>query len=141
MFPRMTVYENIVLGHEIRKGIAIDLNETIKKATDMLKRVRLDLNPSIRVKDLGVGKQQLIEIAKALSRDVSILVLDEPTAALNEDDCDNLLRILGEPHRSPGRHMRDDLAQTPRSDPDRRHGDRPCATEGQSAPSTRRRMR
>ncbi|MFZ2782048.1 MAG: sugar ABC transporter ATP-binding protein [Rectinemataceae bacterium] len=96
LVPEMTVYENIVLGHEIRKGIAIDLNETIRKATDMLKRVRLDLNPSIRVKDLGVGKQQLIEIAKALSRDVSILILDEPTAALNEDDCDNLLKILGE---------------------------------------------
>lgn len=96
LVPEMTVYENIVLGHEIRTGIAIDLNETIRKATDMLKRVRLDLNPSIRVKDLGVGKQQLIEIAKALSRDVSILILDEPTAALNEDDCDNLLKILGE---------------------------------------------
>ena len=91
LVPDMTVYENILLGHEIRKGIAIDWNETIRKATEMLKKVGLDLNPATQVKDLGVGKQQLVEIAKALSRDVKLLILDEPTAALNEDDCDNLL--------------------------------------------------
>ncbi|PKL24933.1 MAG: ABC transporter ATP-binding protein [Spirochaetae bacterium HGW-Spirochaetae-3] len=94
LVPDMTVFDNIMLGHEIKNGLTVDLNETIKKATEMLKKVRLDLNPSTKVKDLGVGKQQLVEIAKALSRDVSILILDEPTAALNEDDCDNLLDIL-----------------------------------------------
>jgi putative multiple sugar transport system ATP-binding protein len=94
LVPEMTVYENILLGHELRKGIAVDWNETIKKATEMLKRVRLDLNPDTKVKDLGVGKQQLVEIAKALSRHVRLLILDEPTAALNEDDCDNLLDII-----------------------------------------------
>ena len=57
----------------------------------MLKKVRLDVNPATKVKDLGVGKQQLIEIAKALSQDVKLLILDEPTAALNEDDSENLL--------------------------------------------------
>ena len=96
LVPDMTVFDNICLGHEIRSGMTVDLNETIKKASEMLTRVRLQLDPSTKVRDLGVGKQQLVEIAKALSRDVRILILDEPTAALNEDDCDNLLDILRE---------------------------------------------
>lgn len=62
----------------------------------MLKKVRLDVNPATKVKDLGVGKQQLVEIAKALSRDVKLLILDEPTAALNEDDSANLLDLIRE---------------------------------------------
>jgi putative multiple sugar transport system ATP-binding protein len=94
LVPDMMVYENIFLGHEIRKGITVDWNETVKKAVEMLGRVRLTVNPSTLVKDLGIGKQQLVEIAKALSRDVKLLILDEPTAALNEDDCDNLLELL-----------------------------------------------
>ncbi len=94
LVPEMTIYENIMLGHEIRRGIGIDIQEMIQKAEELLKRVRLSVNPSMKVKDLGIGKQQLVEIAKALSRNVSLLILDEPTAALNEDDCDNLLEIL-----------------------------------------------
>ncbi len=94
LVPEMTVYENIFLGNEIKKGITVDWNETIKRATAALKKVRLDVNPAIKVKDLGVGKQQLVEIAKALSKDVKLLILDEPTAALNEDDCENLFDLL-----------------------------------------------
>jgi len=94
LVPEMTVFENIQLGHEITKNGLIDLNESIKQAALMLKRVRLDVNPSAKVREFGVGKQQLIEIAKALSRNVKLLILDEPTASLNEDDCDNLLRII-----------------------------------------------
>jgi len=94
LVPEMTVYENILLGHEIRKGLTIDWNETIRKATEMLKKVRLEVNPATKVKELGVGKQQLVEIAKALSRNVKLLILDEPTAALNEGDCDNLLDLM-----------------------------------------------
>jgi putative multiple sugar transport system ATP-binding protein len=60
----------------------------------MLKKVRLDVNPAEKVKDLGVGKQQLVEIANALSKDVKLLILDEPTSALNEDDSENLLNLL-----------------------------------------------
>ena len=94
LVPEMTVYENIFLGNEVKKGLAIDWNETIKRAGDVLKKVRLSVNPETKVKDLGVGKQQLIEIAKALSKDVKLLILDEPTAALNEDDSENLLNLL-----------------------------------------------
>lgn len=94
LVPEMTIYENIFLGHEIRKGLLVDWNETIKRAAEMLKIVRLDVNPAAKVKELGVGKQQLVEIAKALSKDVKLLILDEPTAALNENDSENLLNLL-----------------------------------------------
>ena len=96
LIPQMTVYENIFLGHEVRNGPLVDWNETIQQATDMLKKVKLVVNPALLVKELGVGKQQLIEIAKALSKDVKLLILDEPTSALNEDDSKNLLEILRE---------------------------------------------
>lgn len=94
LFPELTVYENIFLGHEIKKGALVDWNETIKQADKMLKKVKLSVNPAARIKDLGVGKQQLVEIAKALSKDVKLLILDEPTAALNEDDSENLLELI-----------------------------------------------
>ena len=94
LVPEMTVYENILLGNEITKGIGIDWNKTIVRSNELLAKVRLKLNPMTKVKDLGVGKQQLVEIAKALSREVRLLILDEPTAALNEDDCDNLLELI-----------------------------------------------
>jgi ABC-type sugar transport system ATPase subunit len=94
LVPEMTVYENIFLGNEITRGLTIDWNETIKRANEALKKVRLDVNPATKVKDLGVGKQQLVEIAKALNKDVRLLILDEPTAALNEDDSENLLNLI-----------------------------------------------
>lgn len=94
LIPEMTVYENIFLGHEIKSGPVINWNETIKRAGEMLKKVRLDVNPESKVIDLSVGKQQLIEIAKALSKNVKLLILDEPTAALNETDSENLFNLL-----------------------------------------------
>jgi putative multiple sugar transport system ATP-binding protein len=95
LVPDMTVYENIFLGHEISSAAqVVDWNETVQRAGEMLQKVRLKLNPELKVKDLGVGQRQLVEIAKALSRDVKILILDEPTAALNEDDSANLLNLL-----------------------------------------------
>jgi len=99
LVPEMTIYENIFLGQEITAGLSIDWHETIKQTTEILKRVGLDVNPSTKVKNLGVGQQQLVEIAKALHRDVKILILDEPTAALNDDDSENLLNLLREQRR------------------------------------------
>ncbi|NTV90007.1 MAG: ATP-binding cassette domain-containing protein [Clostridiales bacterium] len=96
LVPYMTVYENIFMGHEIKKGAVVDWNETISKASEMLAKVRLNINPSTYVKDLGVGKKQLVEIAKALSKNVRLLILDEPTAALNDNDCENLLNLIKE---------------------------------------------
>lgn len=96
LIPDMSVYENIFLGHEIKNGLMVDWNETIKRASQMVKKVKLDVNPATKVRELGVGKQQLVEIAKALSKDVKLLILDEPTSALNEGDVDNLFDLLRE---------------------------------------------
>jgi putative multiple sugar transport system ATP-binding protein len=95
-FPELTVYENIFMGHEILKGRLVDWNETIVRASRILARVGLDVNPAAKIKEFGVGKRQLIEIAKALSKDVKLLILDEPTAALNENDSAHLLNLLRE---------------------------------------------
>ncbi len=96
LIPELPIYENIFVGHEIRNGMRVDWNETIRRATEMMQKVRLDANPATKVRDLGTGKQQLVEIAKALSKDVKLLILDEPTSALNEDDCENLFSLLRE---------------------------------------------
>jgi putative multiple sugar transport system ATP-binding protein len=94
MIPELSVYDNIFLGNEIRNGMVIDTNETIKKAKVVLSKVGLNVNPETKIKELGVGKQQLVEIAKALEKNVRILILDEPTAALNEIDSQNLLKLI-----------------------------------------------
>lgn len=96
LIPELTIHENIFFGHEIKKGQFIDWNETIVQAKEMLKKIHVNLNPETKVKDVGVGVQQLVEIGKALSKNVKLLILDEPTAALSEVDCDNLFRILRE---------------------------------------------
>ena len=94
LIPELTVYENIFFGHEIMHGKTINWNETIIQAKEMLRKVRLDVNPSRKVRELGVGQQQLVEIAKAMSKKAKLLILDEPTASLNEDDSQNLLQLL-----------------------------------------------
>ena len=96
LIPDLPVYENIFIGHEIKKGNSIDWNETIAKAGEALKRVGLDIDSSSKIRDLGVGKQQLIEIAKALCKNVKLLILDEPTSSLNENDSAHLLNLLRE---------------------------------------------
>ncbi len=94
LFPYLSISENIFLGNEqVKRGI-IDFNETISKAKKLLKIVGLKESPNTPVNKLGVGKQQLVEIAKAISKNVKLLILDEPTAALNEDDSENLLNLL-----------------------------------------------
>ncbi len=96
LIPEMTLYENIFLGHELKKGMVIDWNRTIAESQVFLDKVRVKHLPTTLVKELGVGVQQLVEIAKALSKDVQLLILDEPTAALNEDDSANLLLLIKE---------------------------------------------
>lgn len=96
LFPELPIYENIYVGHEIMKGYVIDWNEIKVEAAKLLRRVGLNVDPNSKIKDLGVGQQQLVEIAKALSKQVDLLILDEPTAALNEEDSENLLNLLRE---------------------------------------------
>jgi putative multiple sugar transport system ATP-binding protein len=94
LIPELSIAENIFLGNEQAKRGVINWNETVLKTRDLLKKVGLSENPNTLITNLGVGKQQLVEIAKALSKEVKLLILDEPTAALNEDDSDNLLNLL-----------------------------------------------
>ncbi|MBS4177707.1 sugar ABC transporter ATP-binding protein [Lederbergia citrea] len=94
LFPDLPVYENIFIGNEVNHSGVLDFNQTIVESKQLLEKVNLKVNPETLIKDLGVGKQQLVEIAKALSKDVKLLILDEPTAALNEDDSENLLQLL-----------------------------------------------
>jgi len=83
LIPELSVYENIYFGHEIMEGKVINWNQTIVEAAKMLKKVRLNINPSTKIKDLGVGNRQLVEIAKALSKNVKLLILDEPINGLD----------------------------------------------------------
>jgi putative multiple sugar transport system ATP-binding protein len=95
LVPYLSIAENIFLGNEIRgRSGLIDWNKANADAAALLKSVGLDENPVTPVGHLGVGKQQLVEIAKALSKDVRLLILDEPTAALNDNDSEHLLGLL-----------------------------------------------
>ncbi len=94
LVPELSIAENIFLGNEPRKGIAIDWDAVHVRAAELLARVGLDEDPETPIKHIGVGKQQLVEIAKALEKDVKLLILDEPTAALNEADSQHLLDLI-----------------------------------------------
>ena len=94
LVPLLSVAENIFLGNEQARHGVIDRNSTFVKTEALLKKVGLRESPDTLVTHLGVGKQQLIEIAKALSKQVKLLILDEPTASLNETDSDALLELL-----------------------------------------------
>lgn len=94
LIPYLSIAENIFLGNEQAKSGIINWNDTIVKTRELLGKVGLKESPSTLVTNIGVGKQQLVEIAKALSKKVKLLILDEPTAALNENDSENLLNLL-----------------------------------------------
>ncbi|MGV3683300.1 MAG: multiple monosaccharide ABC transporter ATP-binding protein [Acidovorax sp.] len=94
LVPLLSIAENIFLGNETARHGVIDWMEAHSKARALLKKVGLKESPETLVTHLGVGKQQLVEIAKALSRQVRLLILDEPTASLNENDSQALLDLL-----------------------------------------------
>ncbi len=93
--PFLSIAENIFLGNERQSKSMIKWQETFAQSKKLLERVGLKESPETLVMEIGgVGKQQLVEIAKALSKNVKLLILDEPTAALNETDSENLLKLL-----------------------------------------------
>ena len=94
LIPELSIAENIFLGNEVTKNGVINWMSTRAKARELLARVGLSEDPDTKVRDIGVGKQQLVEIAKALSKDVKLLILDEPTSALNEGDSQHLLDLI-----------------------------------------------
>lgn len=94
LVPLLTIAENIFLGNERATRGVIDWPMTFRQTETLLAKVGLRETPGTRVDSLGVGKQQLVEIAKALSKNVRLLILDEPTAALSESDSQALLDLL-----------------------------------------------
>lgn len=94
LIPYLSIAENIFLGNEQAKHNFISWDETNANAKKLMQKVGLNEDSNTLIKDISVGKQQLVEIAKALGKNVKLLILDEPTAALNEQDSNNLLNLL-----------------------------------------------
>ncbi|MBU9468700.1 sugar ABC transporter ATP-binding protein [Burkholderia multivorans] len=94
LVPMLSITENIFLGNEQSRRGVIDWQASRARAKTLLEKVGLSDSPDTPVGTLGIGKQQLVEIAKALSKEVRLLILDEPTASLNEKDSDTLLELL-----------------------------------------------
>jgi putative multiple sugar transport system ATP-binding protein len=94
LVPLLSIAENLFLGNERAKNGVIDWNEAIARTKELLEKVGLHESPNTLITDIGVGKQQLVEIAKALAKEVKLLILDEPTASLNESDSEKLLGLL-----------------------------------------------
>jgi D-xylose transport system ATP-binding protein len=94
LVPSMTVGENVYLGKEPQENRVINWNKLYADTEEILNRYQLDVPSQATVKSLGVGKMQMVEIAKALSEDAQVLILDEPTSALTEAEIDKLMEIL-----------------------------------------------
>lgn len=102
LVPYLSIAENMFLGNERSKNGIVNWDETYATASKYLKIVGLEESPHSLIKDIGVGKQQLVEIAKALAKNVRLLILDEPTSSLNEQDAQNLLDLLLSLRREQG---------------------------------------
>lgn len=99
LVPFLSIAENLFLGNERTaswSGKVVDWPRTYKRASELLELVGLHEDPRTLIKDIGVGKQQLVEIAKAIAKNVRLLILDEPTASLNETDSQQLLDLLAD---------------------------------------------
>lgn len=96
LVPEMSIYENIFLGKEYSNGIKVDHKREIKEAKEYMDRIGLNVNPKTLISRISVAKKQLVEIAKAISNDVKLLVLDEPTAAITDKETEMLFEIIRE---------------------------------------------
>lgn len=94
LIPDLSIAENMFMGNEFKRAGVIDWRRTRMEATRHMAEVGLDEDPDTKIRDIGVGKQQLVEIAKALAKNVKLLILDEPTAALNEEESEHLLDLM-----------------------------------------------
>lgn len=100
----LTVAENIFLGREIEKGLIIDKKTSEDKARKILEMMGTDIDPREKVSNLSVSKQQMVEIAKALSQNIRVLIMDEPTSSLSEKETEKLFKVI-EKLRSEGKSI------------------------------------
>ena len=94
LVPELSVAANIFLGHEIRKGIFVDTRAQEKRANELLREIGIQVDSKTLVKNLGVGTQQMVEIAKALSQNAKVIVFDEPTSSLTDSEIQELFGII-----------------------------------------------
>ncbi|MBU2700488.1 D-xylose transport system ATP-binding protein [Sporomusaceae bacterium BoRhaA] len=95
LFKELPVYENIFMGNELQSKGIINMPAMLAKTQELLNEMKLDISPYTIIKQLGTGQQQLVEIAKALAKHATLLILDEPTASLSEGEVEILVNILG----------------------------------------------
>jgi len=94
LIQTMTVAENIFLGEELNKGMFRDVQQMNEKTSEVLRELNIDIDPNVRVNQLSVGMSQMVEIAKAISKNARILILDEPTASLSRTETEQLFKII-----------------------------------------------
>ncbi|MFR5601655.1 MAG: sugar ABC transporter ATP-binding protein [Lachnospiraceae bacterium] len=94
LIPELSVASNVFLGHELKKGIFVNKKEQKKQANELLKAAGISVDAGALVKNLGVGTQQMVEIAKALSKNAKVLVFDEPTSSLTESEIRELFQMI-----------------------------------------------
>ena len=94
MMSDLTVAQNLFIGREIKKGILIDDRAMEEKAAELFKKLNIEIDPSVKIGSLTVGKQQMVEIAKAISTDAKIIIFDEPTAALTDSEINELFKVI-----------------------------------------------
>lgn len=92
--PALSVEENIYLGHKVNQGIFIDKKELAKRTLEILKSLNADIDPTTKVRDLTVAYMQLVEISKALAKNVKLLIMDEPTAPLTDNEVEILFKLV-----------------------------------------------
>ena len=94
LIPHLNVAENIYLGRERKNGLFIDYKEMYKETQDVLDMLGVNIDPKAKIKDLNIGSQQMVEIAKAVSQNAEILVMDEPTSSLTNQEIEILFELI-----------------------------------------------
>ena len=96
MMNDLTVAQNLFIGKERKKGIFIDDAKMVEDAKELFERLNVDINPNVKIGNLTVGKQQMVEIAKAISTNAKVIVFDEPTAALTDSEIEELFKVIND---------------------------------------------
>lgn len=94
MMSDLTVAQNLFIGHEMMNGLFIDDSKMAEQAVELFEKLNIEIDPYCKIGDLTVGKQQMVEIAKAISKNAKIIVFDEPTAALTDSEIDELFKVI-----------------------------------------------